>query len=414
MWGFSCADGNFVKPLGATFQTQYLQQGGLLTNLFKTSSGMYEMTNGIKQPIANAKTLSDLGFSTTPAISASVVNANHPLGSLLLTTPGVIQFSPDPHIYYYDGANYLTVNDMDTYYDWALNKVPYLSVPASSYNKTPPATTFMNSWVISNSQKYIVDQGRKLSIPSSLVALWPDSQFTAPPSALFASLPSETLSQLIKADPNVYVLDAVGKHYVQTIEEYLGLQQAYGKPTSIRFAKVASLTQGNDALIDGDLILQSGSGAIYVVNNHKLTYITSPDAFNAYGYSWGAVRTYSTAITNDYPIDGFAVGNSMSSDGTHYIVSGSTLYQLSATQASDFGAIDTKFTPITKQAVKRSPSTLSRFLLNTDDGRVYYASGGAIHYVSSYASFIAYGGGYTPRTSVNTGTIQSFVIAQPI
>jgi hypothetical protein len=411
VWGFSCSDGTYVKPLGTAFQTQYLQQGGLLTELFKTSGGMYKMTTGTKQPIANGKTLTDLGLGNTPAITASAVNANHTLGTLLITTPGVIQFSPDPHIYYFDGSNYWTVSDMDTYYDWNLGQAQYLTAPTSSYNQVSPSSSQLSSWATSGGTNYIVDQGRKLTVPGSLSSIWSQPTFSAPPLNLFNNLPTNNLSQLVFAAPNVFLIDSGKKHYVQTIKEYLSLQATYGGVSSIRPSKLSLITQGNDALVDSDVIIvQNGSGAIYVVNNRKLTYVSSPGVFDAYGYSWGGVRLYPTAITTDYPIDGTALGNSIASDGTHYIVSGSTLYQLTASQAADYGAIDASFTPISKGAVSRSPSTMPRFILNTDDGKVYYASGGSLHYLSSYQSFIQYGGGSSPRIPVNSATIQNFSI----
>jgi hypothetical protein len=409
-WGFNCFDGNYVKPLGSVIQTQYLNQGSALNNLMVYGGVEYEMSSGHHQPIANPQTLSDLGLSHTAPLIASASNARQPLGALLITTPGVIQLSPDPHIYYFDGTNWWTVSDMNTYYDWRLNQAPHLSVPVSSYNQTPPSSTLFNSWVLSSSKDYIVDQGRKLLVPGGLTSLWAPSQFASSyPTGLFNSLPQDGLSSLILASPNVYLLNSSGKHYVQTIYEYSTLQASIGKVTNIRSDKVASVTQGNDALVDGDVIIvNDGSGIIYAVNNGGLTHISSPNVFEAYGYSWGAVRSYPSGITSDYPIDGTILNNGISSDGIHYIVSGSSLYQLSSTQATDFGAIDADFTPITKQAVRRTPGTMSHFLLNADDGRVYYGSGGALHYVSSYDSYVAHGGLNSPRISVNSATIASF------
>ena len=191
-WGFSCFDGTKVKPLGAAFQTQYLQNGGLLSQLMSMNGTTYKLSGGLKQPIANPKTLSDLGLSGVSVLPANSVNSKQALGALLMTTPGVVQFPPDTHIYYFDGTNYSTVGDMTVYIDWRLDQKPYLSVPTSSYNTTPPASTFLNSWATLNGNKYIVDQGRKLLIPSGLTSLWQASQFTAPPTALFNSPVSYT------------------------------------------------------------------------------------------------------------------------------------------------------------------------------------------------------------------------------
>jgi hypothetical protein len=53
---------------------------------------------------------------------------------------------------------------------------------------------------------------------------------------------------------------------------------------------------------------------------------------------------------------------------------------------------------------------LGQFILNTDNGGVYYGTGGAAHYIASYNAFVNLGG-----TSANVIKVSSdFLSAMPI
>jgi len=415
-WGLSCLDSSKVKALNANFQTQYLLQGGELPGLSYTNGSIYKMSGGTRQPIANPKSLSDLGFGSSPILATSNENSQTPLGILLITTPGVLQFSANSPIFYYDGTNYFQVSDTNTYRDWSLSAATQLSAPASSYAQTPPASTMLTSWTLSGGKYYIIDQGRKILIPDSLTSLWPSLQFTPQPVQLFSNLPSETLSPVIWTNPDVYYLDSVGKHHVLTGADIVSLQSSVGSISSLGLNKINTIILGSDFLPDGKLVtLQDGSGKMYIVNNHKLTYIPNPNVFNAYGLNWGAIQSYTSALLGDYPLDtGSALGSGLTPDGTYYVANNSSLYQLPNSLAKDFGVIDSNFKSISKQVMNAKGATLSRFLYNTDNGRIYYASGGAIHYVATISAFIAYGGASHPASPVNSSTISLFTETQSL
>ncbi len=414
-WGLSCFDSTKLTALSSVFQTQYLKQGSSLTNVAYINGILYKMSDGSKQPIANPKTLSDLGLNTTPVFVPTAVNAQQPLGVLLLTTPGVLQFSSTSPLYYFDGSAYYLVQDMNSYYDWSLNRVANLSVPESSYSKTLPSSTPLIPWVLSNGKKYIIDQARKVAIPDALTTLWSDKQFVSQPDSLLNNLSSDTLSTTIWTNPYVYYLDASKKHHVTRPEDFASLSTAPSGVSALRSDKITTISQGTDYIADGRLVaLDDGSGKIYVVNNHKLTYIPSPGVFNAYGFDWGSIQSYSSTILSDYPVDTTALGNGASSDNTFFITTSTGLYQLPGALASDFGILPTSFNSINKSIIKKSVPTLTRYLYNIDDGAIYYASGEAIHHVMTYSAFRAYGGSTQSLTAVDSNTIRLFTISQPL
>jgi hypothetical protein len=417
-WGQSCFDNTQVKALGSVFQTQYLQTGWELGDLSAADGTIYKLSGGQKQPIANPKTLSDLGLSDQPVLVVSESNAAQPLGTLLMTTPGVVQFSPSPVIYFYDGSAYYAVGDMNIYNDWNLRNALQLSVPKSSYNTTPPVSTPLATYFQDSSgNKFVIDQGRRVSITSEFQSSWNAITYsTAVPPALFNSLLPASMKQNIWTNPDFFILANGSKHYVSSYQDYIALGINTNNTLGLRANKLLQVPQGADALGDGKTVsLNDGSGKIYVVNNHKLTQIYAPNTFNAYGYNWGEVYGYPTSITGEYPIDTSTLLASKTDDGSFQITSGNKLYQLSASLAQDFGVINSKFTSVTNQTIKSSPVQLnSRFFRNPADGSIYYASGGAIHHVTSYASFIAYGGGKAPVLAIDTATLKCFMEAQPI
>ena len=415
-WGLSCFDNTVVKSLGSAFQTGYLQTNGELSQLSLWNGVIYEMSNGQKQPIANPRTLSDLGLGNTPVIVASAVNSSQPLGPLLITTPGVVQLSPASPLYYFDGSTYYLIYNMNSYFDWALTKAPLLSVPISSYATVLPTSTPLSLYVTSGGVKYVIDQGRKLAVPAALGAIWPDAQFTSPPSdALLNALPSLTLSQNVYTEAGVFVLAGGQKHYVASTDDFPGLNIAPATITKLRSDKLQSVASGVDAFPDGKLILTTNDGKIYVVNNHGLTYIPDPSTFTAYGYDWGKVFGYPLSVTSEYPIDSNILGSTVNPSGDAFVIANGTLYKLPAVLATDYGIINSKLSAISDRAIKKTNiPTLPRFLYNSNDGKIYYASGNAIHYVSSLTSFIAYGGLSSRPAVVNSQLISLFTIAQPI
>jgi hypothetical protein len=416
-WNLSCFDDTVVQSLGSTFQTQYLSQGFDLTNLAESNGVIYEMSNGLKQPIANPKTLSDLGLNTTPVLVTSTINSNQPLGPLLITTPGVIQLYSGSPLYYFDGLNYYQIPDMISYNDWGLANSTKLTAPASSYTTTPPTSTVLSSYVNLNGTDYIIDQGRKLIVPANIGTVWPTSQFVSAPLALLNALPTTTLTQNVYNGSSFFVLSIGEKHYVTSTDDFPGLSINPTNITNLNNNKLQSVTSGVDALPDGKLIITNSDGKIYVVNNHKLTYIPSPSIFNAYGYSWNKIFSYPTesVLTSEYPIDTNVLGTMIDPSGNVFMVSGSTSYEINSSLVQDFGIITSGLSPITDQAIKKTNiPALPRFLYNSDNGEIYYASGGAIHYVSSITSYKAYGGLNTTPVTVNNQFISQFVLGQSI
>lgn len=417
-WALSCYDSTAVLALGSAFQTGYLNKAGELPELSSAGGIIFKMEQGKKLPVANPKTLSDLGLVASPVLVTSDTNSGYPLGRLLMTTPGVIQFSQTGALYYFDGASYFQVPNMASYFDWNLTSAPQLSVPASEYATTPPTSTILGSFVNSGGASYVIDQGRRLSVPVELQVTWPADMFTVNlPQALLNSLPNYVMSKNIYSSAGIFVLSGGTRHHVKSLADLSGLGITNANMTALRADKILLVPSGPDALPDGKLVQTANDTRIYVVNNRKLLYIPSPAVFNAFGYDWGAIQSYAntTTLAPDYPVDSNTLGPSINAAGDALVMTTSGLYRIPSNFVNDYGVKTAALTKVSDLAVKRTNiPMLQRFFYNSDDGRIYYASGQAIHYVSSLVSYAAYGGlGATPAV-VTTQTLALFTVGQPI
>lgn len=416
-WGLECSNSNIVKTLGQVFQSDYLKPGWALSNLAASNNIIYEMNNGARNPIANPQTLNSLGLSTNPILVTSSVNSSQPLGPLVITTPGVISFPPNQTIYYYDGSNYYDIPNMTIYRDWSLQTQPVVSGPTSSYNYTPPTSLNIGSWYLDGSgNKFIISNGSRVQIPSSLQSLWQSQVFSSTqPSALANSLPSIILSKFVWIGSTIYTLDSNGKHYIPNWSSYLALGGNSGNSVALSPDKLSMVSQGNDALGDGIIVsLQDGSNKLYVINNGNLVWISSPGVFNAYGFSWSNILSYPSNLAMTYPVDTTSLSIGKYND-IYYIPANNKLYYLTPNLASDFGLIISRSQDITSNLLNNSHGTpMSRLLYDTNTGNFYYASGGAIHYIATYSAFVAYGGTQTTPTIITTGDLANFLQAQPL
>jgi hypothetical protein len=306
---------------------------------------------------------------------------------------------------------------MAAYDDWALSKVRGLSVPTSSYNTmgTTPSSQPLPTWYLDGSTKYIVDQGRAVAVTAALAGAWSGVTFTTGPTSLFGSLPKTTLQANVWTNPSIYVLSGGKKHHVPTAYDYSALRITPGITTSLRADKLIPVAQGSDALGSGKVIGLLGDISLYVVNGTALMRIANPAVFSAYGFGWSSIPTYPGSLTADYPVAAASLRYGKSPDAAFWIPYGSAMLRLTNAQASDYGLIAGSFADISALVPRSAkPAGIARFMYNVENGRIYYASGGAIHYVTSWASFAAYGGNSSPVTPVNSDIIQLFLIAQPI
>jgi hypothetical protein len=414
-WALACFDSSVTKQLGSTFQNTYLLGGTDLANLASYQGVYYKMQGGQRLPIADNNTLSTLGFTPNMALAFSDANATQPLGNLLLSTATAVKFGGSVAIYYFDGSSYHAFPDGATYGAWGSPSV--LVPPASAYDSTAPTTAAdMGRWYQANDGgRYLIDQGRKISLSTAQQQYWPSAQYQTFATTLANKVPTTNLTNFVWTAPNLYLLSGNQKHYIPTYDDYIALGASSQNTTSISNDIMGSVTQGSDALGGGKLVGITGTSKIYVVSFHKLVHIPDPGTFSAFGFDWGKIYAYPSSILSDYPEDG-TLTYTLSYDGNFNFSFNGQRLKMSPQMAIDYGLDTSSFKSIEKPVSARlsGGQAVSRFLYNSDDGKVYYASGGALHYVSSYNSYVGYGGLHTPSTTVNNDFVGKFAIGQPV
>lgn len=417
-WGFSCSDGSVVKSLNNTLQTEYLRQGGVLTNYMSFNGVGYKMTNGIRSPLANLKTVADLGMSNTSPIFVNASNARQSIGPLLMTTPNLVKFTPNQTLYYYDGTHYYTIPDINTYNSWNLYNIPASPIPYSSYNSgtAVPSIGTLSLWAQDSSgNKYIINNGHKISLSAQQQTLWPSASYLTGVNSLITALPSDTLGNFVKIGSDYYQLDSSNgdKHYIVSIADYMNLGGNTLNTTYLNPALGSPIQSGLFAFPDGALLKVGTDPAIYVMNQGQLHHIPSMDILYAYNFDTSRLIVYP-------PATGYVVGADIIytslSDGTTIIPYANNLLTISSTQASAFGLKNTLSTTSTSsQFISRGQKiSFTNLIRNSDDGAIYYANNGSLHHVTSIDTFKQLGGGITPLTIVNTQIVNLFTIGSNV
>lgn len=414
-WGLDCLNGTVVKGLGSLYQTSGLAQAGELTNVMSYNGVVYEMNAGMRSPVADQKTMSDLGLTGKQIIGASALNASKPLGGLLLTSPAVVTYAST--MYYYDGSKYFKILSPSQFHDWNLDSVVQITPQASLYDTNAPISTALASWIKSGSDLYVIDQAKKIKVPTNLSTLWPSDKYvdlTTQPSQLFINLRQDALQQTIQVDGMVYVLDSTTKRFVPTYKDYTGLSLSTSTTTTLSSDRASSIMEGYNVFANGKIIsLQDGTGRAFVVNNGKLTHILGPDVFSAYGFDYGAVTNYPATVTNGYPIDTKELSSAIDQNFV-YIVVKSRMYKMTIADAQSRGIQTANLTAINGALVRNAPSQNISPLLNNDDtGRVYYSKDGTLQYVSSYSTYSSLERQYGV-THVNTSIVNLYTLSGTI
>ncbi len=418
-WELECFNTNYVKSLGSDFSNSHLKTGSSINNTFGNNGAYYEMSSGTKHPFANAASFTASGYSTSAATAINNMNANYPLGELRIKTPGIIKFSPKPDIYYFNGSQYYKVTGMSIYNAWGLGGVTAISAPKSSYNTTAdPSSTPLSLWASSSSgAKYVISEGgEKIALSPAQQDLWPDSTYITGVDNLLSRLPTKNLGSFIKVGINYFKLDPITnrKLYIASMADYIELGGKSSNTTRLSPTLANSIESGPFAFADGRLIKVQGDADIYVMNQSRLSRVSSMSVLNSYRLNTSNMKTYPQAAIDEYEAGGTLRYGKLP-DGSAVIPYNNKLLVLAANKTTEYGLDQTNFIDISQALVNRaSKVSFTAFLRDSTTGRMYHASNGGLNYISSMAEFNQLGGNSSPLTSVDTAIINLFEIHNPV
>ncbi len=416
-WGLDCL-GNTpgdVSNLNNTYFDQVLIYGGSNQPLMQVNGEFYLMNNGKREPFASIADLQAAGYTTTddvPIIQTDL-NATQPLGPLQESVPKFIEFNGNLMLYF-DGLNYHQVPNLPIYYAWGSQ--PVLIPPKSSTDTNlPTSSSTLSNWVEdSNSNYYLIDNGSKMNITSDPTN-WNSGNFESIPASGLNFLTNLVEQHNIYSQGNVYVLQNNKLRYVPTPEDYYGLGLNPSNTVTLSGNAISTIPLGPNLLRDGAAYTVNGHGELYITNNNTSLYVPSVSMALDYGVNWSAIRfnLNPNMLSSGFP----SAGNlkrwvKPGGTGLSYITN-RNIVNVNATAASQWGInINTvPATTLNSATLFNTSGTvqLGQFVRDTQNGGMYYATGGASHYIEAYSAFVNLGG--TTANIINVS--DDFLSAMP-
>jgi hypothetical protein len=412
-WNLTCGN---APELPLEF-TNWLSNAGELPSMFINQNVAYKPVNAVKQPFGRVDDIFDSGYSWNNFVQVQDINANIPLGTPILVKPTAVKFGSNPAIYYFDGSQYLSVPTLDLLTSWGLGNNVLLP-PNSSYNTTPPTTTTSLSSFSSTTDgtKYMVNGGQKIQLDATAQAYWPSATYTSLNTAL-GNLPSGQLKSFVGNGPSVYLLDSSShtKRSVLSYGDLLALGYNNQNITYLTSADFNAIATGAPKILDGNTVGIQETGGVYVLSGGQLLHVPDWGTLSAYRINLNNLISAPASIASTYTYNG-DLSTTARDSSNYYIFYNGNSYRISPALASDLGVKIGSYQLVNDTVIRNAAvsKTASKFFLNQDNGKIYYGSGGGIHYVTTYKAYVDYGGNSQPVIPVNTAIINSFTIGPDV
>lgn len=416
-WGIDCFNTNVVKTFpGDEFLERVPGHGALKTYLTTRDNITYLLSGGKKRPVYDAQTFLDMGnnWSTSTTVMQNI-NAQQPLGELLISHDALVTFNNGPFLVYDSSTNqYHDVGTYETFSAWALHKIAK-AVPTSSYNTTPPTIyEALSVWASDSSgRKYIVDDGRKIDVTDYAADMPTSITWQTTAQGLLSDLPTATYGSYVwdRETGAVYKLEAGTKRHVPSWSNFIGLGLTIPGLLPIANSTLAQIPDGNDILADGSLFLTSTG--IHMVNGNSSYHVPTWDYLSTFNLNTSDM-IQNESLNTVYPSAGELSGAIKTSDGSHYIVVSGTRRFISESTMTAWGLTDSNFELMTDKNTSRlsRAADFDKFFIY--GGAVYYYGGGQKHHILSYETYCALGGDMGNLPEITSDVFDAIPLGDPI
>jgi hypothetical protein len=417
-WGLDCL-GNTpgsVTNLNNTYFDQIMITGGTNQPLMQVNGQYFLMSNGTRAPFASAADMQAAGYSAANAIPIiqTDLNATQPLGPLQISLPNFVVFNRNL-LLYFDGQSYHQVPNLPTYNAWG-SKPGITPPPSSTDTNLPTSVSALSNWVkdSTNNLYYLIDGGKKINITADPTN-WNNGSFVSLPAAGLNSLQTLAEQHNVYSQGNVFVLQNNKLRYVPTPDDYYGLGINPDNTLNLSANAISTIPSGPNILRDGAAYTVSGSDALYIINNNTSLYVPSVSMALDFGINWNAIRfnLNPNVLSAGYPSAGNLTRWVKPDGGALAYITNQKIVSVSPTAATQWG-INTNTQPATSinsATLYNTKGTvpLGQFVRNTQNGGMYYGTGGAAHYIEAYSAFVNLGG-----TTANIANVSNdFLSAMP-
>lgn len=414
-----------------------IPDGGILTrvarNPYNPSLYMLADRGGTYDLLSNM--VSNWGFNPAGAstISTGLVASTVRLGSLssFVTYPG------GAGVYMVDNATSRQFGSASVLQSWG-GSTQVVNVSADLFSRLTASTGIFSNQARVGSSEHILSGGKLLTIPTSLVSLYPRNSVVIISPALASTIPkgSETSRFVQGSGAGIYMMDGGKKHGLASLRimaAYTG--STYAAVTRLSDSELASIPTGQDVttqlaysssdptkgyFIDrgtkllptnfgvssygfstspatlsllGDkgtascrqgLLQAAGSPGVYIMDNGYRRGITSLPALGMIKNSTGDICTADPRDVNAIP-RGPDISPFVSSGGENYLLEGDQRYPLDTSTAASMGV--SNFSPIsptlanlytTSGTPMTKSFTIGQNIVFTDSGKYYSTNNLAI------------------------------------
>lgn len=391
-WGLDCSNSNIVKTLPASL-IESLPYQGSLKPMFANRGLIYKPEAGQKRPVLNQRTLDSLGGYAN-VIGVQDLNANQPVGTLVLTNSTLLKFASNPNIYWYDQDALHIVSSPELYTAWAFYNQYLEQVPASYMNGLSAGADFTNFGNDGNNVPYLVDQGVKYSLAGH-TSDWPVGTAVSFGQSQLGTLPNGVLKPILHSPGGAIFSVYNNMRYIfPSFDDFYGLGNNPGQVGNVSASVEPALTYGGFHLTSGRVFKIAGSDDLFVISDGSRLRLSSLDYIGRYDLPADRAITVDTTTANRYPLGGTLQPLFVSSgDNIVYLSTGQRL-RLTPPMLNAYG-VSTNGLPVLNGAiVNRMPQgpDLTQFAKSPSTGALYSVSGGQRHYIDSLDKLKALGG----------------------
>jgi len=294
-WGFSW---DRVETVSESLLNN-IPAGPTVTNLAKAGLTIYLIDNGQKKGIPTPAIFNSWGF-----VQEKVVYYSNDLINLIPTGPTVTNLAKGSSAaaYLVENGQKRWIPNPTIFSSWNFSWVNVRTYSDDLINSLPSGPTVTNLAKGSLSTVYIIDQQKKKPIPDmTTFNAWElkTADIRTYSDDLINSITSgSTVNRLAKGSAAiVYIVDQGKKKPIPDMTTF----NAWGfKTTDIR-------TYSDDlinSLSLGSIVTNLAKGSsptVYLIENGKKNPFPDAQTFEAWGYSWGNIRTYSDDLINSLP-----------------------------------------------------------------------------------------------------------------
>ena len=393
-WGLDCFNPYALNTI-SNDALGLTPQGGELKRLLENRGTVYRMSAGKKEPFLSYEAMSERGYNWADVTTVEDMNAQKPLGDLIPHQSAAIKFASSSSIYIYQGDQFYTVPDYDTFVNWRIDKfyVPYHA--PSSYSTTPPTSAGNLSNLLKiNNVVYLINNGDRVDI-TNVASEWPAPLEMPALSNIVSKLPYRKIDDKTSLRTNsgaIFIVEDEKRRNFQSVNDFYDLGYNPDSRLDVSDQNVNLLQPGPSLLALKAPFKKPGSGQIFVTNSTGTSLaIPTYEHFVAYRLLPQNVRNVSTATAAQYP-SGSELSSFMNRpNGERAILSTQDIIYNASVAVSNAWGIPSSTSPFTPDVLPQQKMSATRFA-RTNNGQIYYADGGCKRPITSYDKFVQLGG----------------------